>query len=275
VLADDLRLGSVRILLTEAGPGDDPLRANVGLHVGDDPVAVHRRRARLAADIGRAVVWMDQTHSARVEVLTAADAGRWTGPEWGPVEADGVVVDARGWADAPAAAVLVADCLPVVLATADGCTVAAVHAGRRGLQDGILTECVARIVERRGRGAPAALRAIIGPAICGACYEVPADLRDRVARTHPGAASTTSWGTPSLDLPRAAGEELRALGVAVDERVWPCTRESLRLHSHRRDPSCGRQAGVVAPGPGGDMPGASRRAAAAVHYRDTTGSEVR
>ncbi len=272
MLVGDLRLGAARVLFTQAGPGDDPLRGNFALNVRDDAGTVHRRRALLSAEVGRSLVWMEQTHSARVEVLTAEDASRWTGPEWGPVDADGVVVDAREWADAPAPAVLVADCLPVLLATSDASMVAAVHAGRRGLHNGIIAECVERMIERRGRRAHLELRAIIGPAICGSCYEVPADLRDRMALTHAGAASRTSWGTPALDLPRAAREELLALGVTVDVRAWPCTREDTRLHSYRRDPSCGRQAAVVSPGPTSDMPGASGGRFVAVHYGDTTGS---
>lgn len=266
--------GRARTCLTEAGAGRDPLRANLGLHVGDSPARVHRRRARLADRVGRPVVWMDQTHSTRVEVLTAADAGRWEGPEWGPLACDGVIVDARGWQGAPAAAVMVADCLPVLLASADGATVAAVHAGRRGLQGGILTACVEAMRALRGDGATGggALSALIGPAICGACYEVPAALRDEVADGHPAATGTTSWGTPSLDLAAGAREELRGLGVRVDGAPSPCTFETPTLHSYRRDPACGRQAGVVAPALTCDMPGAPPRRASAVHYRGTTGS---
>ncbi|MCI1641275.1 MAG: polyphenol oxidase family protein [Actinomyces sp.] len=241
-----LLLGAAPALLTTAGPGGGSLRANLALNVGDDPALVHGRRAGLSRRLGRAVVWMAQTHSTRVDVVSGSDAGRWEGPEWGPLECDGVVVDARDWPGAPAVAVVVADCLPVLLATADGMTVAAVHAGRRGLAGGILTEAVARL--RSLRGEDAEVHAAIGPAICGRCYEVPDSLRAEVARTHPAAWATTSWGTASLDLPAAAREELAGLGVAV-RAVGACTRETPVLHSYRRDPACGRQAGVIAPAP--------------------------
>lgn len=256
-----LHLGGASATFTRAGAGEDPLRGNLGLHVGDDPARVHRRRAALSGRLGRPVLWMDQTHSTRVLVVAArggvpvvspADAGggevgvpRDLPGEWGPLACDAVVVDARDWPGAPAAAVMVADCLPVLLASSDGTLVAAVHAGRRGLDGGILTRAVAAMATV-GVGADG-LHALIGPAICGRCYEVPDDLRERVAGRHPAARATTSWGTPSLDLTAGAVEEVRAAGVPDVRAVGECTRESADLHSHRRDPRGGRQAGVVVP----------------------------
>lgn len=245
-----LRLGGARVLLTGAGPGEDPLRENLGLHVGDDPDLVRARRAALAHDLGRPLVWMRQTHSTEVVVLRRPDGGSRDGNtptrEQGDVPADGVVVDARGWSDAPGAAVMVADCLPVLLADDSGQVVAAVHAGRAGLEGGILTRAVSVMAELVG--GPSTLHALIGPSICGRCYEVPAEMRERVSAGHPASWSTTSWGTPALDLPAGAEQELLGLGLAEVRRDGRCTREDRLLHSYRRDPRCGREAGVVVPG---------------------------
>ena len=242
-----------RVHLTEVDPGTGALCGNVGLHVGDDPSLVRERRRALAAALGRDVVWMDQTHSTRVELLRVRGGVPWSvdsehaldrpaAGEWGPVDADGIVIDARGWADAPALAVQTADCLPVVFSAASGQVVAAVHAGRRGLLGGIL----ARAAQRIRALVDGPLEALIGPAICGRCYEVPADMAAASEGLMPGIRGRTSWGTPALDLPHAAAASLTDLGVRVDidER---CTLEDSGLFSYRADPSCGRQALIIIP----------------------------
>ena len=246
-------LAGARVHLTEVDPGAGPLAGNVGLHVGDDPVLVRQRRQALARLVGREVVWMNQTHSTRVEVVTNIEgrpallgvSSALDAPapgEWGPVDADGVVIDARGWADAPGLAVQTADCLPVVMAADSGRVVAAVHAGRRGLLGGILTRAVDAIREL----VDGPIDALIGPAICGSCYEVPAQMASESEALMPGVASATSWGTPSLDLPRAAAQQLVGAGVRahIDPR---CTLEDGDLFSYRADPACGRQALIVVP----------------------------
>ena len=90
------------------------------------------------------------------------------------------------------------------------------------------------------------IKALIGPAICGRCYEVPADMADESEILMPGIRSVTSWDTPALDLPRAAAAALGARGVRVDidER---CTLEDADLFSYRADSSCGRQALIIVP----------------------------
>ena len=138
-------------------------------------------------------------------------------------------------------AVRVADCVPVLLADPVAGLVGAAHAGRVGLVAGVLPVLLEALA---GAGARE-LRAWIGPHICGACYEVPAALREEVAAALPGAAATTSWGTPSLDLGAAAAAQLAAAGCRV-ERPGECTATTSTLHSHRRDgAAAGRQAGVV------------------------------
>ncbi len=248
-------MGGAPVLLTQAGRGADPLRSNLGLHVGDDPNVVHRRRRLLSEQLETAIVWMDQTHSHTVATVSLTREGpvvvdacgrrpleELHEGELGPVDADAVIVDARLWKGAPGAAVMTADCVPILLTGCDGALIAAVHAGRKGLQEGIISRTVSQMSEL---GATR-IQALIGPSICGKCYEVPAQMRDEVAQTHHGAPATTSWGTPALDLVTAAADELRELGCRVDID-GRCTREDPTLHSYRRDCACGRQASVIAP----------------------------
>lgn len=152
--------------------------------------------------------------------------------------ADALVTDVPG----AALAIRVADCLPVLLAAPSVGLVAAAHAGRVGLADGILPSLVDR-VRRRAGSAP--LTAWIGPSVCGACYEVPAALRDEVAARVHAVAATTSWGTPSLDLAAGAEAQLTDLGVTT-QRIDRCTRTDPDLFSHRRDgDASGRQCGII------------------------------
>jgi hypothetical protein len=85
----------------------------------------------------------------------------------------------------------------------------------------------------------------VGPHVCGRCYEVPAALRDEVAAMEPSTASTTSWGTPGLDIGAGVVAQLERLGVLVDD-VSLCTLESPDLYSYRRDGAqAGRLAGLI------------------------------
>ena len=144
--------------------------------------------------------------------------------------------------------VQIADCVPILLA-ADG-AVGAVHAGRRGVVRGVVDAALAAL-ERLGVTADQ-VRAAIGPAIGGCCYELPHEERDRSLDALPdevatAATATTDWGSPSLDLAAAAAAQLTAAGATVVGRVDACTRcdPDARWFSHRADPDAGRQVGLV------------------------------
>src|SRR5699024_1980221 len=79
--------------------------------------------------------------------------------------------------------VMVADCVPLLLADHDGRAAAAVHVGRAGLLGGVVAAALAAMADVGV--APAELHAHLGPSICGRCYEVPADLQARVVAEHP------------------------------------------------------------------------------------------
>ena len=158
---------------------------------------------------------------------------RATAPTAAPAEEDG---QATALADA-AALVLVADCLPVLLAS--GGAVAALHGGWRGLAGGILAEGVAAL---RDLGAEGPVSAAIGPGARGCCYEVGEEVHARVRRRprRPRRASATSTSPRS----RATGWPRRASTAVHDTGL--CTICDARFFSHRRDRGVtGRQAGVV------------------------------
>lgn len=177
---------------------------------------------------------MRQVHGAKVGVVApSAPPG---------LELDGVDALVTAVTDRPLA-VQVADCLPVLLAGPRAAAV--VHAGRKGVAADVTGAAVRRLADL---GQPVeGLRAVIGPAIGGCCYEVPEAMRDELGARHPAAVAETTWGTPSLDLPAAVDARLRALGVAEVARFGGCTRcdPDERWFSHRGDPGAGRQLGVV------------------------------
>ncbi|UKA60293.1 polyphenol oxidase family protein [Arthrobacter sp. FW306-2-2C-D06B] len=205
---------------------------NLALHVADNPDDVMARRARLEAAAGlgeRHFQYMNQVHGKAVEFISVHGAGP---------TADAMV--SRG----QPLAVMVADCVPVVLVgdveDESDPVLAVVHAGRPGVAADIVS---ATVVDMRSRGA-ATISAWVGPSICGACYEVPEQLRTDVAAAVPETWSTTSWGTPALDLPAGVRAQLEALGVTV-EYSGECTLEAARLYSYRRNQQTGRFAGLV------------------------------
>jgi copper oxidase (laccase) domain-containing protein len=88
------------------------------------------------------------------------------------------------------------------------------------------------------------ISAIIGPSICGSCYEVSQEIYDEVVALHPAAASKTVSLTPALDLPAALREVLKEEGVAIVDE-FRCTVEDSELFSYRRDGITGRQVGII------------------------------
>ncbi|MFY9633714.1 MAG: polyphenol oxidase family protein [Cellulosimicrobium cellulans] len=219
----------------EVSPGvsvafTDTRAGNLALHVGENAGDVLRRRRELEHAAGLAtgsLRFMEQVHGTAVEVMESGTPAP---------TADAMV--SRGLP----LAVMVADCIPVVLVGEgpEGPVLAAVHAGRPGIANGILPAAVRRM---QAEGATA-IRAWLGPSICGSCYEVPAELRAQVAGQVPSTSATTSWGTPALDLPAGARTQLERAGVVI-EYAGPCTLENDSLYSYRRSSTTGRFAGLV------------------------------
>jgi copper oxidase (laccase) domain-containing protein len=92
---------------------------------------------------------------------------------------------------------------------------------------------------------PRRMHAVIGPSICGQCYEVPAAMRDEVAAAVPGSACVTRKGTPGLDLRAGLRGQLAALRIGRIADDLRCTAECGELFSYRRDGKTGRFAGLI------------------------------
>lgn len=208
---------------------------NLGEHVGDDPAAVAANRARLAEGIGLAperLVWMEQVHGRRVATVSSADGS--------PHPVTDALVTAE---PSLALVVMAADCVPVLLADETAGVLGAAHAGRVGARIGVLGATLAAMVAAGAQRER--ITALLGPAVCGRCYEVPAAMRDDVEAHVPGSASRTRAGTPGLDIRAGLRAQLLAAGVGGVAQDPRCTLESPELFSHRRGAPTGRLAGVI------------------------------
>jgi polyphenol oxidase len=228
------------VFSTRAGGVSAPPYAalNLGTHVGDDPARVAENRRRLAAAVGLSadrVAYMDQVHGSDVAVVDGPSPGA-------PPRVDALVTRTPGLA----LAVLVADCVPVLLADGPARVVAAVHAGRAGVALGVVPAALAAMRDLGAR--PERTVGWLGPAVGGCCYEVPETLQREVARAAPGTLATggrTRAGAPSLDLRAGLDAVLREAGVSRVDRVGGCTVDEAASFSHRREGVTGRMAGVV------------------------------
>jgi polyphenol oxidase len=210
---------------------------DLALHVEDEPAHVLANRRLVARAAGLedgALVFAEQVHGAHVAVVDPSSAGDAV------AGVDALVTTTPGLG----LVVLAADCLPVLLADPGAGVVAAAHAGRQGLLAGVLEATLAAMQDL---GASAATTsAVLGPAACGGCYEVPAAMADDAEHRLPGSRSTTRQGTPSVDLAAGARAVLRRAGVAEVTAVGGCTLEQPdRWYSYRRDRTTGRHGGLV------------------------------
>jgi YfiH family protein len=231
---------------------------NLGGAVGDDPAAVAENRRLTARACGLAdgrLAWMRQVHGVAVRYAdvgsaendaVGSDEFRGGGrplaaePAGQPLpEADASFTDVPGLG----LGVLVADCAPVLLADPEARIVGVAHAGREGMAAGVVTELLSAM---SAAGAdPARMHAVIGPHICGGCYEVPAELRDRIAGKVPESGCVTRKGTPGVDVGAGVEAQLARAGVASVSSDPRCTAETPSLYSYRRDGRTGRLAGLI------------------------------
>jgi YfiH family protein len=216
-----------------SGPPFDSM--NLAAHLEDDPAAVRANRERLRLHLPGEPCWLQQVHGTRVvEAEPAALA-----------QADACIARRTG----AVCAIMIADCLPVLLCDRPGTTVAAAHAGWRGLSAGVLERTVAAM------GCESAqLLAYLGPAIGPRAFEVQADVLDAFTRADPRAhecfrAKPAAAGAPQkwlADLYGLARQRLAGAGVKAVYGGSACTfSEPARFFSHRRDRRTGRQAALI------------------------------
>lgn len=264
-----VRLGRGVAALMSARPGgisQAPYAdCNLGDHVGDTPEAVAHNRRLVGGALRAEPVWMTQVHGNRMVRLThrpvtgdASCAGPGTVSEQ-PV-ADGAFTTERGLA----CAVMVADCLPILLAAPGRRGVAALHAGWRGLAgagdmagQGIVHTGVRALCEATACD-PADLRVWLGPCIGPSHFEVGADVLAGFGvepmQPHPRFISRAATLWPSeasprwlADLPGLARDILRAQGVIdIEGGRWCTVSDASRFFSYRRDRVTGRQAACIA-----------------------------
>ncbi|SEH75673.1 conserved hypothetical protein [Mycolicibacterium rutilum] len=211
---------------------------NLGDHVGDDPAAVAANRKRLGEAIGLGadgIVWMNQVHSSNVAVID--DSWKAGGD---PIDKTDALVTTRRRL---ALAVVTADCVPVLLADARAGVVAGAHAGRVGAQNGIVVRTVEAMQSLGARVED--ISALLGPAVSGRNYEVPAAMAAGVESALPGSRTTTAKGTPGLDLRAGIARQLTTLGVTAIDVDPRCTVADVNLFSHRRGAPTGRLASLV------------------------------
>ncbi len=205
---------------------------NLAAHVGDDESAVleNRRKLKTALELASEPAWVEQVHGIDVAVV----------PRPGRGPADAVVTFTRR----VACAVLVADCMPVMLASRVGDRVGVAHAGWRGLAAGVIEAAVAALDCK-----PAELVAWLGPAIGPSAFEVGSEVRDAFLDRDSGAAAAFRPGRDGrwlADLPALARRRLAAAGVADVHGGNLCTfSDPVRFYSYRRDGATGRMAALA------------------------------
>jgi polyphenol oxidase len=205
----------------------------------DEPAAIHENQRRFAGWLeGAQPVFLDQVHGAGVVRLEPAHLR----PNQPHPRADASVTTERGIA----CTVLVADCLPVLLAAPGGRGVAAAHAGWRGLAGGVVEAAIASLCEAADC-APGEVSAWLGACIGPTAFEVGGEVREAfgpAAAAHfaPGAVP----GKWLADLPALARLRLALAGVhAVAGGQWCTVSEPARFFSYRRDQVTGRHAAAI------------------------------
>ncbi|MGH8197540.1 MAG: peptidoglycan editing factor PgeF [Steroidobacteraceae bacterium] len=225
----------VRAIMTTRGGGasSGPYASfNLASHVGDDEMAVaeNRRRLRAALRLPSEPAWLEQVHGTAVAVVP--------GPVTGA--ADAIVSFTPG----AVCAVLVADCLPVFLASREGDRIGLAHGGWRGLVAGVIEAAVAAL-----DCDPAKLLAWLGPSIGPRAFEVGPEVRDSFMTKDPALAGDFRRGLDGCffaDLPALARRRLAACGVeSVHGGDWCTFSDPERFYSYRRDGATGRMAALA------------------------------
>ena len=207
---------------------------NLGLHVGDDPVAVAQNRARLCEHVPGVPVWLNQVHGTHV--VDAATVGAV------PMDADAAVSRTPG----VLCAVMTADCLPLLFCDRAGTVVAAAHAGWKGLCAGVIEATVAAMNVDTSE-----LLVWMGPAISPDAFEVGSEVcaafmaHDHLALQHFQALPDGKW---LADIYGLAQQRLMALGIparAVSGGEYCTVIEREHFFSYRREQKTGRMASMI------------------------------
>lgn len=247
ILTSDLLAGARHGFFTRRGGASSGVYEGLNCGPGsqDQSGAVRINRARVAEAMGvppDRLLSLHQIHSA--EVVVAGPDGWVERPR-----ADAAVTAHPG----VALGVLTADCAPVLLIDAEAGVIGAAHAGWRGALDGVLEATLAAMA---GLGAEVGrVRAVVGPTISQAAYEVGQEFYERFADADPAHARHFANGAADryqFDLPGFALSRLRAAGVAQAGWIGACTYSdprrffSFRRATHAGETDYGRLISVIA-----------------------------
>jgi polyphenol oxidase len=204
---------------------------NLGLRAGDEPQAVAANRARLRAVLPQEPKWLRQVHGDGV-----ADADSLVEA----CEADASLARRPG----TVCAVMVADCIPVMLTDHSGTMVAIAHTGWRGLARGVIESTVYAC-----RRSPHELLAYLGPGIGPRAFEVGPEVRDAFLAHDSRAEAAFAPHVPGkwlADLFLLARQHLQRAGVESIYGGGLCTySDAARFFSYRRDGTTGRMAALI------------------------------
>lgn len=164
--------------------------------------------------------YMKQVHGNEIQLISESSLDL--------PEADGLVTNQKSIA----LAVQVADCLPLLLQSEEA--VAAVHVGRKGLVNGVAIKAVNALKELGAKD----ITGVVGPHICGNCYEVDQEMFDEITKEHP---ATKSSGR-NLNLFAGLAEQISQIPL-INLNI--CTLENPNYFSYRRGGESGRQVGVI------------------------------
>jgi YfiH family protein len=207
---------------------------NLGAHVNDDPIAVAKNRQLLSPYLPNEPVWVNQVHG--IEVIDAAQSACLQNADASFTTKPNVVC-----------VTMTADCLPVLLCDKAGTVVAAVHAGWRGLCDGVIEAAVNKLPVEHSE-----ILAWLGPAIGPNAFEVGSEVRAQfIAKDAQAASAFQTNGNKWLgDIYQIARQRLNYLGVtqiyggSVNEDFCTYT-DATRFYSFRRDDVTGRMASLI------------------------------
>ncbi|UTZ31811.1 peptidoglycan editing factor PgeF [Vibrio campbellii] len=205
---------------------------NLGAHVGDDLSIVEKNRDWLAqeAKMPSAPIWLNQTHSTVVAKVSDTTTQ--------VLDADGVFTSSSQ----VVCSAMTADCLPVLLTNTQGTQVAAVHAGWRGLANGIVENALELFSGE--------VMAWLGPAIGPQAFEVGDDVLqafvDFDSQAYQAFTPRDVEGKWLADMSKLATQRLNKFGITQVFDSGLCTFQHKEdFYSYRRDGVTGRQATFI------------------------------
>ena len=207
---------------------------NLALHVSDNPQSVGKNRAllRRSLRLPSEPLWLKQQHTSIVIPPQAYTKDKI---------ADGIYTNHSNII----CAVLTADCLPILLCNRDGTEIAALHAGWRGLLQGIIEAGI-----KKFKSNPRDILVWLGPAIGPSKFEVSKDLLTKFINSDPKTDKAFSPINNSdkwlANIYQLAKQKLINLGINNIYGGDFCTYSSEELFfSYRRDGQTGRMSSII------------------------------